>query len=254
VLTRGERTIKLRYVRSMSLARSGEELAAVDDPAWPSLRAAFELVGKRVRILPVETRRGLDVVFRLQVSARSALGALALNCGGLLIDHGWLRILGGGHDGLVDLAQANGRGEPSTASSPPGKLVVAYDVLGGEFAVDGGELGIAPGQVCYFAPDTLSWAGLGGGHGAFVAWACSAEMDRFYSHLRWPGWERDVSRLGLGDGLSVYPPLFTQEAANQSACTRRPVPLAELLTFHQDMLKQVSGVPDGSRLDFRAID
>jgi Protein of unknown function DUF2625 len=50
---------------------------------------------------------------------------------------------------------------PTAASTSPGSLVVAEDVLGGRFAVDGGELGVEPGTVCYFGPDSLSWVDLG---------------------------------------------------------------------------------------------
>ena len=32
---------------------------------------------------------------RLQVTARSMMGALALSSGGMLVDHGWVRLLGG---------------------------------------------------------------------------------------------------------------------------------------------------------------
>ncbi|WP_415004786.1 DUF2625 family protein [Aeromicrobium sp.] len=47
-----------------------------------------------------------------QVTTGSTLGALAYNCAGLLIDHGWLRILAGGTDRLVSRASANGLGDP----------------------------------------------------------------------------------------------------------------------------------------------
>jgi hypothetical protein len=57
------------------------------------------------------------------------LGAVALNCGGLLIDHGWLRILGGGGRGLPDLATVNGLGDPANTPGPPPYLTVAFDEL-----------------------------------------------------------------------------------------------------------------------------
>mgnify|MGYP006138941707 CR=1 FL=1 len=38
----------------------------------------------------------LGVLHRLQVTRRSTLGGLAADTGGLLVDHGWLRHLGGG--------------------------------------------------------------------------------------------------------------------------------------------------------------
>jgi hypothetical protein len=63
----------------------------------------------QVTILPVAADAGRDCLYRLQVSTRSRLGALALHTGGLVVDDGWLRVLGGGDGaGLPPLAQANG--------------------------------------------------------------------------------------------------------------------------------------------------
>jgi hypothetical protein len=150
---------------------------------------------------------------------------MALNCGGVLVDNGWLRLLGGGYHRLPDPAALNGLGEPTGVSSPPPSLKVAYDVLGGQFAVDGGGLGTAPGPLCYFGPDTLNWVGLGTGFGAFVAWACSGHLDSFYRDLRWPGWEQEVGAVGLDQGLSFYPPLFSREAKDRAALSRQGVPM-----------------------------
>lgn len=141
--------------------RSESELADVDEPAWPGLATLIDAAPLPVVVLPVPPDQARAVLYRLQVTARSALGALALNCGGLLIDHGWLRVLGGGGDGLPDIAAVNDLADPARTHSPPPFLTVAFDVLGGRFAVDGGGLGVQPGQVCYWGPDTLEWSGLG---------------------------------------------------------------------------------------------
>jgi hypothetical protein len=197
--------------------------------------------------------QGLSVLHRLQVTARSALGALALNCGGVVVDNGWLRILGGGSDGLADLATANNLASPSAISTAPPNLNVAYDVLGGQFAIDGGELQVARGGVCYFGPDTLKWAGLGVGHGDFVAWALRGGLNEFYSTLRWPGWQGEVRALRLDQGLSVQPFLFTREAHDPAACSRAPVPMKELLALHHDLAEQVSQLPEGSRFSVKIV-
>lgn len=80
------------------------ELTDVEDPAWPSLSEEIAAAAIPVEVLSVEPERARRALFRLQVTARSVLGALALNTGGLLVDHGWLRILGGGHEGRSDIA------------------------------------------------------------------------------------------------------------------------------------------------------
>ncbi|WP_406830506.1 DUF2625 family protein [Pedococcus sp. KACC 23699] len=98
--------------------RSAEELASVDEPAWPAIESLVRQSSPLARILPVDRVTGEASLHGLQVTAASALGALALNCGGLLVDGGWLRILGGGYLGLPSIAAANGLHGPTTAQPP----------------------------------------------------------------------------------------------------------------------------------------
>jgi hypothetical protein len=223
----------------MSTVREATELADVVDPAWPSIAAAALAAGDAVQVLPVDPSAGLTTLHRLQVSAASVLGALALNCGGVVVDHGWLRILGGGAEGLPSLAAANGLGKPSSGSAAPPSLTVAFDALGGVFAIDGGGLAVAAGAVCYFGPDTLHWIGLGLGHAAFVTAMLGGATRKFYEDLRWPGWEEEVGELALDQGLSLYPPPFTEEGRDLSAVSRRPVPGAELREFYASAAAQL---------------
>lgn len=218
------------------MPRSVAELTAVDDPAWPALAAAIAAAPLPVQALPIARAAGEHVLERLQVTTRSALGALALECGGLLVDHGWLRILCGGAPGLPDLASANGI--DAQASSAPGSLLVAADVLGGRFAVDGGALGVEPGQVCYFAPDTLRWEGLDLGHGDFVVAMLSGATSQFYDGWRWPRWEQECAALPRDHGFSLWPPPFAPQGRDISAASRRAVPLGELFAFYDDAARR----------------
>jgi hypothetical protein len=114
--------------------------------------------GARVRVLPVEPHRGEPVARALGVSERSSLWAMATNVGALMIDDGWVRVLGGGVSGQhADLAEWNGLSDGPTFQKSVGFFVVGYDVMGGVFALDGGALGDGRGQVFYFAPDSLAW-------------------------------------------------------------------------------------------------
>jgi hypothetical protein len=221
------------------VVRPAEELLAAD-PAWPALRRQLARAAVPVRVLPAPP--GPDVLYRLQVTTASVLGALALQTGGLVLEHGWLRLLGGGAEGLPDLAAANGLPDPADPDAgPPPFLVVAHDVLGGLFALDGGGLGIAPGEVCSWGPDTLEWTGLGAGHAAFLAWALDGGAAEFYEGLRWPGWEQEVAAVPLDRGLSLDPPPFTREGQDVAAASRRPVPFAELSGFYAEMAEQIEG-------------
>lgn len=176
----------------------------------------------------------------LQVTASSYLGALALHTGGVLADHGWFRLLGGGSSDLPDLASVNALLPDGHASGPLPYLIVGYDVIGGHFAVDGGGLGVAPGQVCYFRPDTLTWGGLDGGHAQFVTAAVTGGLSEAFASLRWPGWQDEVSVLAPGHGLSLYPPPFSAEGQAPATVSRRPVPRVELVGFYVDAARQLN--------------
>lgn len=215
----------------------GAQLADVDDPAWPRLRDLIDSA-PGTKALPISSAQGLRTLESLQVTARSTLGALALNCGAIIADHGWFRLLGGGGEGLPDLATAN-QLTPGTSPAPSSYMLVGYDALGGRFAIDGGGLGVAPGQVCYFGPDTLQWDGLGGGHSAFVEAVINGSMGETFADLRWSTWQRDVEALAPDQGISAYPPPFSEEGRNLDEVSRRPVPLSELFAFYDEASAQL---------------
>lgn len=231
--------------------RSLEELTATDEPAWPLVGEWIAQGAVEVSVLPVDPPgSGAATLYRLQVTARSPLGALALNTGGLLVDGGWLRVLGAGAPGLVDLATANGldKVDDPDRGQPPGHLVVGFDVLGGTFAVNHTDLPAAPGEVCYFGPDTLDWSPLGlTGHGHWLQWALSGGLSQVFADLRWPGWQTDIAGLAPGQGMHVYPPLFSVEG-RRGPVSRRPVPLCELVDAHADVAAQLAAAGDPVRI------
>jgi len=172
--------------------RSLAELRDVDEPAIDRLRG---WIGEAVR--PVEVlapgERADDVLLRLQVTRRSTLGALAADTGGLLVDHGWLRHLGGGCALLPrDLATWNGLGGSARWE---GAMLVADDVLGGFFAINGGGLPGNPGDMAYLAPDSVQWEAMEMGHSTFVDWTLTGQLDEFCRGQRWDGWEEEVGLI-----------------------------------------------------------
>jgi hypothetical protein len=219
--------------------RPVEQLVGVEDPAWPEIAGLLK-DAPAARGVEISPEQGRKVLHALQVTARSYLGALALHTGGVLADHGWFRLLGGGSGGLPDLASVNGLSAGGRNTDPPSYLVVGYDVLGGRFAIDGGGLGVAPGEVCYFGPDTLCWGGLGGGHADFVTATITGALSEAFASLRWPGWQHEVSALPPGQGLSLYPPPFTAEGQDLADTARQPVPITELVGFYEDAARQLN--------------
>ncbi|MFB0627102.1 DUF2625 domain-containing protein [Streptomyces sp. AB3(2024)] len=237
--------------------RGIDELAMVDDPAWPELQGIFRASSVPVQVLPGDVDEGRRCLVQMQVSARSALGALALHSGGLLVDDGWVRVFGGGSGSaaggrLPSLGQVNRfPTDFAPGRHPATGLVVGHDVLGGVFALNGGDPAAAgrpgaPGQMTYFAPDTLAWEAMEMGHSGWVSWLLSGRLETFYDGLRWPGWREEASALDLGQGVSVYPFLWSQEAhADLAATSRRPVPMREVLGAAADFARQMGPADPG---------
>lgn len=202
--------------------RTVEYLTDVEDPAWPEILS--QVANSHAHILPVEQARGFKEIHDLQVTTRSYMGAMALNCGGIMTNNGWLRLLGGGSKELPSIAQASG-----LIDEPVGALIVGYDVTGGVFAVDGGGLGFAPGSICYYAIDTFEWQEFDLTHSQFISWALEGtNFQGFYQDLLWDGWEKQLSTLPSNYGFNLFPPPSTNLWRDYPSRTAHPVPLKEI--------------------------
>lgn len=114
--------------------------------------------------MPRDEKRAENELLALQVTTRSPMGALVYGSGGVVINHGWMRIFGSGCEkmkrGIVSFNQAVQ--ENFSALNAP-YLLIADDVLGGNFAINAGGLGKDAGKIYYLAQDSLEWQGLNWG-------------------------------------------------------------------------------------------
>ncbi|MBB6122006.1 DUF2625 family protein [Nocardiopsis algeriensis] len=228
--------------------RELSELVDVERPAWPVLSEHLARSGVPVRVLPVDSARGRTCLHRLQVTARSFLGAMALECGGLVLDDGWVRVHGGGGRELPGLGDVN---DLSTAVvfGPPLRLTVGHDVLGGVFALngpgsEGDEHPGKPGEIVYFSPGSLGWVPLEMPYSAWLLWLLEGGAADLYDGLRWPGWREEARALDTTQGLSFAPRLCSAGTReNPASASRRPVAFGELTGAHR-ALCATRGLPD----------
>jgi len=210
--------------------RSLKELATTDKPAWPWIQALVA-AAPSARLLPCDPARADEALLAMQITVSSPLGALVHRSGGLLVDHGWLRLLGSGSPDLP-------RSVPGWNKSGSGLLLVADDVLGGFFAINGGALDCKLGDVSYLAPDTLQWESLERGYSDFLAFALSPAVEKFYAPFRYQGWREDIEMLGGDEAFMFYPFLWAKgpEIAQR---VRRPGSIAEIFSFALEMQRQL---------------
>jgi hypothetical protein len=215
--------------------RTLAELINQQDPGWQLVSGWIREAKNNVRVLPKTPARADSALLATQVTTRSPLGAVVYETGGILVDGGWLRILGSGSPGLNRTLMDWNQGKTKDL------LLVADDVLGGFYAINGGAFGPESlGKVFYFAPESLHWQPLDKTYSEFLVFAFSGNLKDFYHDVRWKGWEQEISPLTGNQGLACYPFLFTTEGKNVAKNKRAPVPIAELWSFGQDMQRQLN--------------
>jgi hypothetical protein len=192
--------------------------------------AAISAAECPVTVLPTDPAHGAECLTGLGISDQSWLGAVVANTGGLLLDHGWLRVLGSGTEGLPDILAA--------ADRQSAYLPVGHDVLGGQFVWTPNESGRP--TIHYFGPDALEWHDLELGYAEWLAAMLGGSLDGFYETLRWPGWAEEVAACRPDQGIHTYPPPWSTEGKDLASVSRKVIPIAELVSFHEDMARQLS--------------
>lgn len=200
-------------------AKKLTELVDDEGSAMPLIRSWIDSSLSDCRVFPPASDRE-KVLLETQVSTRSPLGAVVYETGGILIDSGWLRVLGSGGSLINRTCPGWNRGRGD------GLFLFADDAVGGLFALNGGTLGDDCGKVYYWAPDCLHWQPLGVGYTDWLHWAIAGSLVDFYSTLRWCGWQNHVATLSADECLCFYPFLWSEEGAVESS-HRSVVAIAE---------------------------
>lgn len=210
------------------------ELINTQDPGWPLVQGWIASAKNKVQVLSKTASRADSALLAAQVTTRSPMGAVVYETGGILVDNGWLRILGSGSPTLKrDLMGWN-------KDKQKGLLLIADDALGGFFALNGGALGQATlGKIYYLSPDNLKWEPLDKSYSDFLVFYFSGNLNKFYDGMRWKSWQQEVAELNGGQGISCYPFLFTEEGKNIDKTLRKAVPIQELWLFSNDMRQQL---------------
>lgn len=223
----------------MTNQRPLHELIERHEPGIDQINQWIREATNHVTVLEVARDAGERTLSGLQVTSRSPLGAMALETGGLMVDHGWLRLLGGGCSRQPRTLHEWNRPHPETQRLP-GCCLVGDDVLGGFFAINGDGLKGAPGHVFYCGPDTLAWLDVAPSYSDWLIRVFDGDLELFYEGLRWPGWQRDVATLRGDQGFSVFPLLCTEETPMIER-SRATVPIEELWTLHAGLREQLGG-------------
>ena len=167
------------------------------------------------------------------------MGAIIYETGGILVDNGWIRILGSGSEKMDRTLPNWNKGKTiSEYGQAAPYLLIADDVIGGFFAINGGGFGEDLGKVYYFAPDRPEWEPLDIGYSDFIWWAFTGDLNEFYQGLRWEGWENEVRKINGNQGISFFPFLWTRYDKIDDL-SRKPVPVEEIWNLQFDVRNQL---------------
>lgn len=210
-----------------------QELINREDSAWPLVQQWIAEAKNHVEVLPpISDAKRESSLVSSQVTTRSPMGAIVYESGGILVDHGWLRILGSGHPRLArSLPDWNYERSFCVPGQQPSFLLVGDDVVGGFFAIDGGGLGFKRGTVCYLPPDTLKWENTQKGYSDFLVWCFQGDLEMYYETMRWPGWREDLKKVQGHEAFGFIPP-FCAGDLPISQRERMIVTIAKLYELH----------------------
>jgi len=204
-----------------------KELIDVSNPAWTLIQDWISKSTNNATVLPVDMKNAEDTLYNLQFSTKSTLGGVIYMTGGILVENNWLRIIGSGHKFLPRNIYSWNQWMKGKNKELNDSLLIADDIVGGFFALNGGSFPGKLGNTYYLAPDTLKWEDLEMTYSDFLQWALLGNVKKFYESFRWEGWEKEVKPINGDKGILIYPFLWAvgPDLINRS---RKVVPIQEL--------------------------
>ncbi len=190
--------------------------------------------------MPVDTTFANEALYKIQITTHSPMGAIVFMTGGLLIDDGWIRILGSGNSKLNRTLPDWNKGKSfKDFGEVPSFLLIADDAIGGFYILNGGALGKDLGKIYYFSPDNLEYESLEITYSEFLLFCFNNDFEEFYKGHRWNNWRREVARLKGDEVFSFYPFLWTKEGKDINKSSRKVVPVDEQYSLNIEMRKQI---------------
>lgn len=206
-----------------------DELINTKEPGWNLVEKMIDSATNKVEVLPIlNIDSAKNSLFRVQVTTRSPMGAIVYQSGGIIIENGWIRILGSGSEKLErSLPNWNKSKTFTNYGEPMSFLLVADDAVGGFFALNGGALGDDFGKVYYLAPESFEYEPLGISYTEFLLFCFSGDLKTFYSDKSWNECDKEVALLDPDNIVCFYPFLWSEKSIDINSAKRSSVSIEE---------------------------
>ncbi|KAF2517020.1 DUF2625 domain-containing protein [Flavobacterium foetidum] len=218
--------------------RSIKELSS-PDTGWKTVKEWIDNAKNKVEVLPAETQKASDALYQTQAPASTALGAVVYKTGGILVDNGWIRILGSGSPKLNRSLPEWNKGKATKTGEKAAFLLVADDALGGFYLLNYGGLGKDIDKMYYFSPDNLQYEPLEISYAEFLLFCFNNDLDKYYEGSRWEGWKTEILKLEGDKVFNFYPFLWSEEASDINKTSRKIIPVEEQYGFNVEIKKQM---------------
>jgi len=73
---------------SQNKMRKAEDLINTKEPGWVLVQQWIDSAKNSIEVLPVDTAKAKDALYKTQVTTRSPMGAIIYMTGGILVDDG----------------------------------------------------------------------------------------------------------------------------------------------------------------------
>jgi hypothetical protein len=217
-----------------------EELINAKESAWPMLQKLISKAKNKVDILPCDTVKAKEALYHTQVTTRSPMGSIVFETGGILIDSGWIRILGSGSSKLNRSLPDWNKGKSfKNFGDKASYYLVADDAVGGFYAINGGIFGQDLGKVYYLSPDDLEWESLEFTYTEFINFCFNGDLALFYKEPRWKDWSKETLTLAGDKIYTFFPFLWSKEGEDINKTSRKIIPVEEHFFSMLDMRKQL---------------
>lgn len=216
-----------------------EALTTDTTTGWNYVTHSLSIAKNKVEILPADPANAKKALYNARFGTNMVVGAVVYKTGGILIDGGWIRILGSGNARLSrNLPEWNKGKTLNTYDAKPGYTLVADDVVGGFFALNNGALGPESDKIYYLAPDDLKWEPLHITYPEFIDFCFVGDMNLFYDGLRWATWQKDLPNVSSNQSFLISPHPWTREGKDPNKDTRKIVPVEEVYKLETGLLSK----------------
>ncbi|WP_320200664.1 DUF2625 family protein (plasmid) [Agrobacterium sp. rho-13.3] len=197
-----------------------EDLIDVDDPGLTMLLewAGQPSANSSVFLPPDQSLAGMTLL-RLGITTRSILGAIVFETGGISVAGGLIRLWGSGTS--RSLLLANRAASVAANRELTGILLIADDVYGGLFAINGGFFSKCNiGDIFHLPSDEAQWSCLDVGYSDFAAWCLGGDLTMLYGKNT-QNLEIELSgKPAMDQVLATYPFPWNDEGRRASVSVR----------------------------------